>query len=134
MVLCTMCFNTISSLYLLMAANQGVLNSILMVCGIADQAQCDHIFNNESFTSLEDFCMFKSNKDVDHMVSHLVARAQQEGCVHLRTIVIKKLQALVFWCKDHQIHGVDLVAADFNQAALMEAMENKHVQKEAKEM
>ena len=48
--------------------------------------------------------------------------------------MIKKLQALVFWCKDHQMHGVDLVAAEFDQAVLNKAMEGKHVCKEVKEM
>ena len=53
--------------------------------------------------------------------------------MHLGTIAIKKLQALVFWCKDHPMHGLNLVAAEFDQAAMLEAMEGKHVQKEVKE-
>ena len=77
--------------------------------------------------------MFESDKDVDRMAGTLASRTLQEGCVHLGTITIKKLQALMFWCKNHQMHGVDLVAAEFDQAALNEDMEGKHVHKEAKE-
>ena len=77
-----------------MATNQAVqdLNAILMVCGIEHQAKHTSIINNEQFQGLEDFCMFESDKDVDRMAS----RTLQEGCVHLRTIMIKKLQALMF--------------------------------------
>ena len=118
-----------------MAMNQAVqdLNAILMVCGIEDQAEHMSIINNEQFQGLEDFCMFESEKDVDRMAGRLASRTLQEGCMHLGTITIKKLQALVFWCKDHQMHGVDLVAAEFDQAALNKAMEGKHVCKEVKE-
>ena len=76
--------------------------------------------------------MFESNKDVNRMARRLASRTLQEGCMHLGTIMIKKLQALMFWCKDHQMHGVDLVVAEFDQAALNEAMEGKRVCKEAK--
>ena len=103
-----------------MAANQAVqdLTTILTVCGIEDQAKHMSIINNEQFQSLEDFYMFESDKDVDRMAGRLASRTLQEGCMHLGTITIKKLQALVFWCKDHQMHGVDPVAAEFDQAAL----------------
>ena len=77
--------------------------------------------------------MFESDKDVNRMAGRLASRTLQEGHVHLGTIMIKKLQALMFWCKDHQMHGVDLVAAEFDQAALDKAMEGKRVCKEAKE-
>jgi hypothetical protein len=112
-----------------MATNQAMdnLNAILMVCGVADPVQRTNIIVNESFTSLEDFCMFENDKDVNRMASRLASRTIQEGRVHLGTIVIKKLQALVFWCKDHQMRGANLVAAEFTQAALMEVMENKQV-------
>ena len=118
-----------------MAVNQGIqdLNAILMVCGIDDQAKCTHIIDGKHFQSLQDFCMFESNKDVNRMASHLASRTQQEGRVHLGTIAIKKLQALVFWCKDCQMCGLNLVAAEFDQSAMLEVMEGKHVQKEAKE-
>ena len=62
-----------------------------------------------------------------------VELCRKDVCTSGGTIMIKKLQALVFWCKDHQMHGVDLVAAEFDQAALNEAMEGKRVHKEAKE-
>ena len=118
-----------------MAANHAIqdLNAILTVCGIVDQAKRTHIIDGKHFQSLQDFCMFESNKDVDRMLSCLASRTQQEGCMHLRTIAIKKLQAFVFWSKDHQMHGLNLVAAEFNQAAMLKVMEGKHVQKEVKE-
>ena len=118
-----------------MAANQGIqdLNAILTVCDINDQAKHTHIINGKHFQSLQDFCMFESNKDVDRMASHLASSTQQEGCMHLGTIAIKKLQALVFWCKDHEMRGLNLVAAEFDQAVMLKAMEGKQVQKEVKE-
>ena len=118
-----------------MAMNQAVqdLNAILMVCGINNQVEYTNIINNEIFQSLEDFCMFESDKDINRMAAQLASRTQQEGHMHLGTITIKRLQALVFLCKDHQMHGVDLVAAEFDQAVMNEAMEGKHVHKEVKE-
>ena len=118
-----------------MATNQGIqdLNTILMVCGINNQVEYTHIIDGKHFQSLQNFCMCESDKDVDIMASHLASKTQQEGCMHLGTIVMKKLQALVFWCKDHQMHGLNLVAAEFDQAAMLKVMEGKCVQKKVKE-
>ena len=43
---------------------------------------------------------------------------------------IKRLQSLVWWAQDHQRRGLPLVAADYDAAAMTEAMASKGVKKE----
>ena len=58
---------------------------------------------------------------------------EANGHVNLGTVAIKKLQALIFWIKDHQMRSLDIDAANWDQAAMAAVMEAKHVHKEMKD-
>jgi hypothetical protein len=63
----------------------------------------------------------------------MATRTQAEGRVLLGTVVIKRLQTLVWWVRDHQKRGLALVAADFNDEAMAQASEMKTLKREQAE-
>jgi len=60
------------------------------------------------------------------------AHTQAEGWVNLDMVVIKCLQALVYWVKDCQKHGLAITANAFTAQAMEEAGRIKEVWKELK--
>ena len=68
--------------------------------------------------------------DVTEMAKRMSSRTQGEGRVNLRTVQIKRIQALVWWVHDRQKRGLDLDAALFDAAALEAARNQKRVEKE----
>eukprot|EP00957_Ditylum_brightwellii_P121034 9231274-Ditylum_brightwellii.AAC.1 len=66
------------------------------------------------------------------MDKRLSGRPAANGHILLGTVVIKYLQALVYWVKDRHNMGLPLVAADFNAEAIAAASADKAVRKELK--
>lgn len=106
------------------------IQETLTVCGIGPQAVRDQMIENEGFLSLADLGVMEGDKDVLEMSKRMASRTVQDGRVTLGTVQIKRLQALVWWVRDHQRRGLELVAADFNVAARDAAMISKSVEKE----
>jgi hypothetical protein len=52
------------------------------------------------------------------------------NCVLLGTVIIKRLQTLVWWVRDHQKQGLALEAVNFDVAAMNEAAEMKNSRRE----
>ena len=76
------------------------LHAVLNQCGITALADRASVINSEGFTSIKDFTVLEGDTDVSEMAKRLVARPATGGHVNLGTIVIKRLQALIFWTKD----------------------------------
>jgi hypothetical protein len=106
------------------------LNAVLMTCGINDTGMCANIIARESFTQLEDLRVLETDTDVMEMAKRMASRTQAEGRILLGTVIIKCLQMLVWWVRDHQIRGLALVAATFNIAIMNEAAEMKNLRRE----
>ena len=109
------------------------LHAVLQRCGIATAADRDTIINNEGFTTVADFSMLEGDTDVTEMAKRMAGRTAAGGRINLGTLVIKRLQALVFWVKDRTKRGLDVTAADFTNEEMMEAGRVKVVRKELKE-
>ena len=67
------------------------------------------------------------------MAKWLSAHTVADAHVNLGTIIIKQLQSLVFWLKDHQKRGLMLDATEFTAAAMSEAGHMKVMCKDMKE-
>ena len=111
------------------------LNMVFQTCGIADPVVRTNIINREGFTSLEDLGVLETDTDVSDMAKRLASRTQAEGRVYLGTVVVKRLQTLVWWVRDHQKRGLTVNAADFtvqemNQAAEMKGLKREMADKE----
>jgi hypothetical protein len=106
------------------------LTAVFTVCGIGPQGVRIQIATNEGFVDLADLGTMEGDKDVLEMAKRLSTRTVADGRVLLGTVQIKRLQALVWWVRDHQRRGLVLVAADFDIDAMNAAMTSKSVEKE----
>ena len=56
----------------------------------------------------------------------MASRNQNQGRVILSTVTIKRLQALIWWIRDHQKLNLPLNAAEFTLAVLADAIERNY--------
>ena len=101
------------------------LHTVFAMCSITNKATRMNIINQEGFTQLEDLGVLETDTDVSEMAKRMATRTQAEGRVLLGTVVIKRLQTLVWWVRDQQKRGLTLDAADFDAAAMNQASEMK---------
>ena len=111
-----------------MAAINPDVGAVFAVCGIGLQDSA-RIAGNEGFDNIEDLGVLEGDKDVLEMAKRLASRATNAR-VMLGTVQIKRLQALVWWARDHQRRGLALVANNFDVAAMNAGMTSKSVEKE----
>ena len=113
-----------------MADPIGELNAVFAMCGITDEATRANIIMREGFTQLSDLGVLETDTDVTEMAKRMAARTQAEGRVLLGTVVIKRLQTLVWWIRDHQKRGLALEAANFDAETMNQASEMKSLRRE----
>ena len=114
------------------AALQG-LQRVLETCGITPEVTHTQFINNEGLTSIANLGLLDGDNDVLEMAKCMVTQTEANGCVNLGTIAIKKLQALVYWIKDCQMHSLEVNADDWDEAAMMAVMDMKCIWKELKD-
>jgi hypothetical protein len=100
------------------------------MCGIANEATRNNIINREGFMTLEDLGVLENDADVSDMAKRMASRTAAEGRVLLGTVVVKRLQTLVWWVRDHQKRGLALNAAEFTVDAMNQASEMKSLKRE----
>jgi hypothetical protein len=92
--------------------------------------QCTHIINNEGFQLVVDFGLLDGEKDMFEMVRHLVGHTTDAaGHVYVGAILVKKLQVLCYWVRDHQKRGQAIDHNDWDEAAVQETIEMMHIKK-----
>ena len=69
----------------------------------------------EGFETLEDLGILEDDKDVIEMAKRMASRNQNQGHMILSTLTIKRLQALIWWIRDHQKLNLPLNAAEFTR-------------------
>jgi hypothetical protein len=106
-------------------ANIDDLHAVFAMCGIPDAAMWTLIMNREGFNQLDDLGVLETNTDVTKMAKRMASRTQAEGWVLLGTVIIKRLQTLVWWICDHQKRGLPLNANEFTIATMASAAEMK---------
>ena len=82
------------------------LNAVFAMCGITDAGMRTNIIAREGFTQLEDLGVLETDTDITEMAKRMASRTQAEGRVLLGTVIIKRLQTLVWWVRDHQKRGL----------------------------
>jgi hypothetical protein len=106
------------------------LNAVLETCGVANEGTRANIIAREGFTQLADLGVLETDSDVTEMAKRMATRTQAEGRVLLGTVVIKRLQTLVWWIRDQQKRGLALSAANFDVDAMNQAAEMKNLRNE----
>jgi hypothetical protein len=111
-------------------ANIDDLLAVFAMCGIPDAVTRTLIMNREGFNQLDDLGVLETNTDVKKFEEKMASRTQAKGWVLLGTVVIKRLQTLVWWIRDHQKRGLPLNANKFSVATMASAAEMKTLRRE----
>lgn len=109
------------------------LHAVLTTCGIteADTPRVS-VIDREGFNELPDLGILETDGDVTEMANRMAKRTVDDGRVTLgTTVVIKRLQTLVWWIRDRQKRGLPLIAAEFTPEVLQqEAAQMKNLRRE----
>ena len=106
------------------------LHLVFEVCGIIDGATRNNIINREGFTTIGDLGVLETDSDVSDMAKRMASWMLAEGRVLLGTVVVKRLQTLVWWVRDHQKRGLDVDAVDWTADVMQEAAQMKSLKRE----
>jgi hypothetical protein len=80
----------------------GEVHAVLKRCSIIEEAIYMNIINHEGFMQLADLGVLETDTDVMEMAKRMATQAQAEGRVLLGTVIIKQLETLGWWVRDHQ--------------------------------
>ena len=113
------------------AADEDPIHTVLRTCGVTALASRMTFINVEGLDSISAFTQLSGNtEDATEMAKCMASRAIAAGRVILGTMqMIKRIQALIFWDKDHDKR--DLVAEPelWDNKAMVEAMERKEAKR-----
>ena len=101
------------------------VHHVLDQCGITSPAAHQVFILTEGLDSVEAFGDLSGDNDVTEMAKRMASRQPNNGRVILGTTHIKRLQALVYWVKDHQRRNVDLDYNDWNDVTMRASMTRK---------
>ena len=82
------------------------IHAVLRTCGVTSLDARMTFINVEGLELLSAFTQLNGDSDVSKMSKHMATRPIEAGRVILGTMQIKRLQALVFWVKDHDKRGL----------------------------
>ena len=86
------------------------VHDMLTICGIANAATCMTFINIEGLDSVEAFASMHIDPNVMEMAKQMASRPNAAaGRVILGTMQIKRLQALVYWVRDHDMGSIQAV-------------------------
>lgn len=113
-----------------MAANNNSIRNMLLVCGLSDQQNAaggrptQLFIDSAGLTDVTDIGVLLSSEVGNMIKNHNMMPGQTArlGAVHQR-----KIQALIYWCSDHKRRGAPIVPAEWNQAALTQAIDDMDV-------
>jgi hypothetical protein len=106
------------------------LHVVFATCGIPDAATQTLIMNREGFNQLDDLGVLETDMDITEMAKRMASHTQAEGQVLLGTVIIKCLQTLVWWIRDHQKRGLPLNANKFTIKTMASAAKMKTLRRE----
>jgi hypothetical protein len=102
------------------------VHEILTICGITTAANRETFINIEGLDSVEAFASMNGDSDVTDMAKRMASRPNAAaGRLILGTMQIKRLQALVYWVKDHDKRGLQAVPEMWTREVMMAAMARK---------
>ena len=110
------------------AAAENPIHQVLRTFGVTTLAARMTFINVKGLDELSAFAQLSGDADVTEMAKRMASRPSTVGRVILGTMHIKRIQALVFWVKDHDKHCLIAEAELWNTDAMEEAMERKEAE------
>jgi hypothetical protein len=105
-------------------------HAVIQTCGITVEAERALLIARQGFKNLADLGRLKDDKDITEMVKSMAARNAADGRVYFGIVIIKNLQTLAWWVRDHMKRNVALHAVDFDTDTLDETAIMKDLYKE----
>jgi hypothetical protein len=104
------------------------VHAALEVCGIGAAAARNVFIQVKGINSLEAFGALSGDADVTEMAKRMASRTINAGRVILGTMQIKRIQALVFWVKDHEKRKVGIDPAMWDAHELCATLARKEAE------
>ena len=105
------------------------IHAVLRTCGVALLAAHMTFINVEGLDSLCAFTQLNGDSDLTEMAKRMAALPSTARRVILGiTLQIKRLQALVYWVKDHDKRRLIAQPDQWDNKAMIEAMEHKEAE------
>ena len=101
------------------------VHRVLEICGVTPVAARDIFINIEDIDSIDAFASLSGDSDVTEMAKRMASRTALAGRLILGTMQITRIQALVYWVKDHHKRGLDADPDDWTEEELLSAMQKK---------
>ena len=111
------------------AAAKHPIHQVLRTCGVTILAAHMIFIKIEGLDSLSAFAQLNGDSDVTEMAKHMASRPIAAGRVILGTMHVKRIQALVFWVKDHDKRGLVAEPELWDEDVMvLDAMERKEAE------
>ena len=105
------------------------LHNVLMLCGVATAAARQVFINLEGLDTIDAFANLNGDSDVTEMAKRMASRGSvAAGRVILGTMQIKKIQALVYWVKDHHKRNLDVDPEMWTEDEVVNTIQRKEAE------
>jgi hypothetical protein len=98
---------------------------VLEICGVSSATARDVFIEVEGLNTIEAFGALSGDADVTEMAKRMASCTANVGRVILGTMQIKRIQALVFWVKDHERRQLDIEPNAWNKEELRATLARK---------
>lgn len=104
------------------------IHNVLALCGVDTEEARAVFINVEGLNSVDAFAMLDGDKDVIEMAKRMAARDDAAGRVILGTMQIKRIQALVYWVKDHHKRNLEVDPEMWIEQEVVSALQRKEAE------
>ena len=105
------------------------IHDVLALCGVNTAAARATFINIEGLDSIDAFAMLNGDSDVTEMAKRMASRSgPTTGRVILGTMQIKRIQALVYWVKDHHKRNLIVDPEMWTEEEVQSALQRKEAE------
>jgi hypothetical protein len=104
------------------------VHNVLSLCSVTTAASRQIFIDIEGLDTIDVFANLKGDSDVTERAKRMASRGAAVGRVILGTMQIKKIQALVYWVKDHHRRNLDVDPDMWTEEEVIETIQRKEAE------
>lgn len=105
------------------------VHNVLTLCGVSSAVARQTFIKVEGLDTIDSFATLNGDNDVTEMAKRMASRSSvATGRVILGTMQIKKIQALVFWVKDHHKRNLIVNPDEWTTEEMTNTMQRKEAE------
>jgi hypothetical protein len=104
------------------------VHNVLNLCGVTAATSRQVFIDIEGLDTIDAFATLNGDSDVTEMAKRMASRTAAVGRVILGTMQIKKIQALVYWVKDHHRRNLDVDPDMWTEEEVIETIQRKEAE------